>query len=56
MYAWVNDENTLRKAGARTDPYAVFRRKLDQGIPPDDWATLLAEARLAEAAKGAEPE
>ena len=31
VYAWVNDENTLRKAGARTDPYAVFRRKLDQG-------------------------
>jgi toxin YhaV len=51
VYAWVNDENTLRKAGARTDPYAVFRRKLDQGNPPGDWATLLAEARLAEDAK-----
>lgn len=48
VYAWVNDENTLRKAGARTDPYAVFRRKLDEGSPPDDWATLLAEARHAE--------
>ena len=51
VYAWVNDENTLRKAGARTDPYAVFRRKLDQGNPPNDWATLLAEARLAEDAE-----
>jgi toxin YhaV len=48
VYAWVNDANTLRKAGARTDPYAVFRRKLDEGNPPDDWATLLAEARHAE--------
>ena len=48
VYAWVNDENTLSKAGARTDPYTVFRRKLDQGNPPDDWATLLAEARRAE--------
>jgi toxin YhaV len=47
VYAWVNDENTLSKAGART-PYTVFRRKLDQGNPPDDWATLLAESRRAE--------
>lgn len=50
VYAWVNDENTLRKAGARTDPYAVFRRRLDEGNPPDDWATLLAEAQRAEGA------
>lgn len=44
IYAWVNDENTLRKAGSRTDPYAVFQRRLAEGTPPDDWATLLAEA------------
>ncbi len=44
IYAWVNDENTLRKAGARTDPYAVFRRRLEEGDPPDDWGALLAEA------------
>ena len=25
VYAWLNDENTLRKAGAATDPYTVFR-------------------------------
>ena len=48
MYAWVNDENTLREAGARTDPYGVFRRRLDDGNPPDDWTTLLAEAQSAE--------
>ena len=50
VYAWVNDEYTLRKAGARTDPYAGFRRRLDEGNPPDDWTTLLAEARRAERA------
>jgi len=48
VYAWVNDENTLRKAGSRTDPYVVFRRMLDDGNPPDDWAALLAEAQRAE--------
>lgn len=48
VYAWVNDENTLRKAGARSDPYRVFRRRLEDGNPPDDWAALLAEAERAE--------
>lgn len=45
IYAWVNDENTLRKAGSRTDPYAVFQRRLDDGDPPDSWEDLLADAR-----------
>ena len=49
VYAWVNDETTLRKAGARSDPYAVFHRKLLEGSPPDDWGALLAEAQRAEA-------
>ncbi|HTW68609.1 MAG TPA: type II toxin-antitoxin system YhaV family toxin [Acetobacteraceae bacterium] len=49
VYGWVNDENTLRKAGARSDPYAVFRRKLEEGNPPDDWTSLLAQAQQAEA-------
>jgi toxin YhaV len=41
VYAWVNDENTLRKAGASTDPYALFKSNLLRGDPPDDWADLL---------------
>ena len=41
----MNDENTLRKAGARSDPYAVFAQRLDAGDPPDDWNELLSEAR-----------
>ena len=42
VYGWLNDEGTLRKEGARTDPYAVFRRMLDGGQPPDDWDELVA--------------
>lgn len=54
IYAWVNDDDSLRTYGARTDAYAVFRGMLEGGNPPDDWDTLLAavserraEARLA---------
>lgn len=44
VYAWVNDESTLRKAGAATDPYATFARMLKAGNPPDDFAQLAVEA------------
>ena len=42
IYAWVNDEQTLRSSGSRSDTYAVFQRMLTRGHPPDDWAALLA--------------
>jgi len=42
VYAWVNDEHTLRAAGSKSDPYAVFGKMLARGDPPDDWATLVA--------------
>jgi toxin YhaV len=42
VYIWVNDRDTLRKAGAASDPYAVFARMLAHGNPPDDWPKLLA--------------
>ena len=45
VFAWVNDERTLRSAGSRTDAYAVFERMLGQGNPPDDWAALVAASR-----------
>ncbi len=45
LYAWVNDRDTLRKAAAGSDPYAVFAGMLAAGNPPDDWATLLALAQ-----------
>lgn len=41
VYVWLNDERTLRKAGARTDPYAVFAKMLAAGEPPDDFDALL---------------
>jgi toxin YhaV len=41
VYAWVNDENTLRKSGAATDPYAVFRGMLLSQDPPTNWKNLL---------------
>lgn len=44
VYAWVNDRDTLRKAGAASDPYAVFARMLAHGNPPDGWPKLLAAA------------
>lgn len=49
VYAWVNDRDTLRKAGAGTDPYAVFARMLAAGDPPGAWPALLAAARAPEA-------
>jgi toxin YhaV len=48
VYAWVNDENTLRKAGGRSDPYSVFARLLRRGHPPDDWNALIREAASLE--------
>lgn len=51
VYVWVNDRDSLRKARAATDPYAVFARMLAQGNPPDDWTGLLAAAQAAEAVR-----
>jgi toxin YhaV len=47
IYAWVNDENTLRKAGSKRDPYLIFSRRLPGGDPPDDWDDLLQKAGTA---------
>ena len=46
IYAWMNDESTLRARGSRRDVYATFERRLKAGEPPDDWDDLLAESRL----------
>jgi toxin YhaV len=45
VYAWVNDRDTLRKAGAASNPYVVFGGMLAGGNPPDDWQALLAAAQ-----------
>jgi toxin YhaV len=48
IYAWVNDESTKRTYGAKTDAYAVFKKMLDKGNPPDDWEALLKAAKSGE--------
>lgn len=50
IFAWVNDENSLRTYGSKTDAYAVFKGMLEDGNPPDDWDMLLtaASAKAAE--------
>jgi toxin YhaV len=45
VYVWVNDESTLRKAGAKTDAYAVFRAMLNAGDPPQSLEALLRRAK-----------
>jgi len=44
VYAWVNDESTLRKSGSKHDPYEVFRRMLKSGNPPNEWSALVKSA------------
>ncbi|MGO9768642.1 MAG: type II toxin-antitoxin system YhaV family toxin [Roseiarcus sp.] len=50
VLAWVNDEDTLRAYCKANDAYAVFRKMLKKGNPPDDWDGLLTAA-----AKGSAP-
>jgi toxin YhaV len=42
VFAWVNDEQTLRSSGSASDPYAVFEKMLGRSHPPDDWEDLKA--------------
>ena len=45
VYVWFNDEDTLRKAGSRTDVYEVFKRMLMRGEVPPSIDSLLFESR-----------
>jgi toxin YhaV len=51
IFAWVNDETTLRTYDSKSDAYAVFRRMLESGNPPDDWPALLTAASKPETQK-----
>jgi toxin YhaV len=44
VYAWVNDERSLRQHGGRSDPYEMFRRMLASGHPPNEWEALVRNA------------
>lgn len=45
VFAWVNDDRSLRAFESPDDADRVLRAMLARGHPPDDWDTLLAEAR-----------
>lgn len=47
VYAWLNDESTLRKAGSKTDVYEVFKRMLRRGDVPNSFDDLLKESAAA---------
>lgn len=49
IYAWVNDEDTKRAYGSRTDAYTVFAGMLEKGHPPNSWAALKAECDAEDA-------
>jgi toxin YhaV len=44
IYGWVNDENTKRAYGSKTDAYRVFQKRLAAGDPPTDWDDLIERA------------
>ena len=44
VYVWFNDEDTLRKAGAKTDVYETFKRMLASGVVPRNIRALLSES------------
>lgn len=45
VFAWVNDEDSKRAYGSKTDAYRVFQKMLESNCPPDDWDILLEEAK-----------
>ena len=47
VLAWMNDSDTLRTYGSKTDTYTVFEKMLKKGKPPKGWEPLLKEARKA---------
>jgi len=45
VYAWVNDAQTLRSAGSKTDPCAVFEKMLGRDHPLDEWKALVQASK-----------
>lgn len=44
-YGWVNDDETLRAYGLKTDAYLVFKKMLESGKVPNNWDELVAESK-----------
>jgi toxin YhaV len=51
VLAWVNDDNSKRAYGSRTDAYAVFKKMLDAGNPPGSWDELMKASATDENAE-----
>lgn len=51
ILVWVNDEDSLRTYGSKTDAYKVFAQMLDDGNPPDSWEALKTAASEAKQVK-----
>ena len=45
VYAWINDDKSKRAYGSKTDAYRVFQKMLNSGNPPDNWSSILQEAK-----------
>ena len=45
VYVWVNDEESLRAYGSKTDAYALFAKMLSSGYPPSTFEELLKQSR-----------
>lgn len=45
VYCWVNDDDSKRAYGSKTDAYRVFEKMLNSGHPPDSWSQLLKEVK-----------
>jgi len=48
VYVCLNDEDTLRKTGAKTDVYHAFTRMLARGVVPASIQDLLEESSKGE--------
>lgn len=49
IFAWVNDESSLRTYGSKSDAYKIFKGMFDDGNPPDDWEALNKQASTPKA-------
>jgi len=45
IFAWVNEDTTLRAYDSRTDAYPVFKGMLEDGNPPGHWNALLGSVQ-----------
>lgn len=44
VFVWLNDEDTLRKEGAKTDVYLRFRAMLERGEVPTAMEDLIRDS------------